>query len=390
MSSRIVAILTNIGALGIMLGALLLISQPNLITKNFTVINQPQEMIIEEQVTAAIVASSSPIVEPVVNKTAKDKDIIAISAETSESPTITKPEEDGAGIQRISNPYNYPPEDENILNQEARAALVNIICETSGTSLKSISGSGTIIDPRGIIITNAHIAQYILLSRNSDIKIACRIREGSPAKDAWIPDVIFFPSSWITAHAKDILEKRPVGTGEHDYALIQIVASTNGSALPATFPYLKPDTRETIGFTGDSVLIAAYPAEFGGSSAAINTLYASSVFTNIKQMLTFTEQLVDMISLGGTALAQSGSSGGAVVNMWGRVIGIVATTSEGETTETRDLRAITMAHIDRSIRDHTGTSLEDMLARDLTTLVSAFKPQAETLANILIAEIEEH
>lgn len=388
MSSRIVAMLTNIGALGIMVVALLLIMQPNLIANHLTVINPPQEK-VGEQVTAAIVASSSPIVEAAVEKTPKDKDISTTPAENIETSTTTKTEEDGAGIQRISNPYGYPPHEADALNQEARAALVNILCETSGTSLKSISGSGTIIDPRGIIATNAHVAQYILLSKNTSLAIKCKIRTGSPAKETWTPDIIFLPSEWVAAHAKDILESRPVGTGEDDYALVQIVASIDGTTLPATFPYLKPDIRETIGFTGDPVLIAAYPAEFGGSSAARDTLYASSVFTNIKQMLTFTEQLVDMVSLGGTALAQSGSSGGAVVNMWGRIIGVVATTSEGETTETRDLRAITMAHIDRSLRKHTGIGLEVALQRDPSIQITEFKPQAQELAKSLLVEIDK-
>src|SRR3989344_252919 len=50
------------------------------------------------------------------------------------------------------------------LNEQVRAAVVNILCITgSGGPLNSISGSGVIIDPRGIILTNAHVAQYFLL-----------------------------------------------------------------------------------------------------------------------------------------------------------------------------------------------------------------------------------
>lgn len=392
MRSRIIAILTNIGALGLMLGALLLITQPNLITKQITA-NNPQEELAIKQTATVTVASSSPTKEPVTEsddeKTPKTKDKIATNQEIVASTSTPNQEENGSEVRRISNPYDTPPHEEGALNNEARAALVNIICETSETSIKSISGSGTIIDPRGIVVTNAHVAQYILLSRNTDLEIKCRIRTGSPAREAWTPDVIFFPAEWVVAHAKDILESRPVGTGENDYALIQIVASIDGTALPAVFPFLKPDSREKIGFTGDQILIAAYPAEFTGGNAARNGLYISSVFTTIKQMLTFSEELVDMISLGGTAVAQSGSSGGAVVNMWGRIIGVITTTSEGETTETRDLRAITFAHIDRSIRSHTGTGLDGMLQRDPSAQVSEFKPQAKELADKLIAEIDK-
>ncbi len=42
-----------------------------------------------------------------------------------------------------------------------RTALVNIICYAPANGvLHSISGGGVMIDPRGIILTNAHVAQY--------------------------------------------------------------------------------------------------------------------------------------------------------------------------------------------------------------------------------------
>lgn len=388
MYPRVVSILVNIGALGLMFGALLLIMQPYLITKQISVTNSPEVHVVKQTATVSV-ASSTPIAEPIRANVPKNKDEITIEPESIASTSAPTEQEDISEIRRILNPYDTPPHEEGVLNKETREALVNILCEAPDGSVKSISGSGTIIDQKGVIITNAHVAQYILLSRNTDLNIKCRIRTGSPARETWTPDIIFFPSEWIAAHADDILKSRPVGTGENDYALVQIVASIDGSALPTTFPYLQPDTREAVGFTGDPILIAAYPAEFAGGSATLSGLYVSSVFTNIKQMLTFTVRLVDMLSLGGTAVAQSGSSGGAVLNMWGRLIAIVTTTSEGETTESRDLRAITLAHINRNIHAHTGADLESLLQRDPTTLVAEFKPRAEQHAKTLLAEIDK-
>src|SRR3990167_446782 len=55
-----------------------------------------------------------------------------------------------------------------------RSALVNIICYApSGSRLRSISGSGIIVDQKGIILTNAHIAQHFLLA---DRGVPCMIR----------------------------------------------------------------------------------------------------------------------------------------------------------------------------------------------------------------------
>ena len=47
------------------------------------------------------------------------------------------------------------------INEVTRDAIVNIFCTTkSGGSFKPITGSGVVIDKRGIILTNAHVAQY--------------------------------------------------------------------------------------------------------------------------------------------------------------------------------------------------------------------------------------
>ena len=57
-----------------------------------------------------------------------------------------------------ARPASLAPE---ILNEKSRSALVNILCEATAP-LRSTSGSGVIIDSRGVILTNAHIAQLFL------------------------------------------------------------------------------------------------------------------------------------------------------------------------------------------------------------------------------------
>ncbi|MBI5456522.1 trypsin-like peptidase domain-containing protein [Candidatus Kaiserbacteria bacterium] len=385
------SLLANVGALGILAGTLFVVSHRDLISRPLVATNEYPSVQLEQTASVTNIVDTpeatekKPAIEPkseVIDTQQPEENIAASAAPDSES------DPENTQITRLKNPYAFPSHGSDVLNQEARAALVNILCEASGDAVKSISGSGTIIDSRGIVATNAHVAQYVLLAKHSNIDISCKIRTGSPARDAWGAEILFFPSLWIDAHAKDIVHTRPKGTGEHDYALLRIVPLENGSALPLSFPYLEPDTRETIGFTGDSILIAAYPAEFGDSAATRNNLNVSTVFSNIKQMLTFSETSVDMISLGGTAVAQSGSSGGTVLNIWGRALGIIATTSEGETTAARDLRAITYAHIDRSIRTHTGKGLEDLLDKDPASQASIFKTEADKLASKLVEEIQ--
>src|SRR3989338_2839263 len=83
---------------------------------------------------------------------------------------------------------NQEQEQNNVLfstiNQKTREALVNIFCVTkSGGIFKPASGSGIIIDKRGIILTNAHVAQYFLLKDYLEQNfIECIVRVGSPAR----------------------------------------------------------------------------------------------------------------------------------------------------------------------------------------------------------------
>lgn len=304
----------------------------------------------------------------------------AAAAQSQHTPT-------GNEVYRIRNPYSFAVKTDAELYAVARAAIVNIYCESRGR-VNSISGSGVIIDPRGVILTNAHVAQYLLLASDSALKITCSIRTGSPSENRYTAEILYLSPSWIEEHAKDIAAKRPTGTGEHDYAILHISGTVDGTPLPASFPYLPRDIREVIAFTGDRVLMAGYPAEFAIRSTAGATLYPTSVFTRIGELLTFGERSVDLISLGGAVLAQSGSSGGAVVNMWGQLVGVISTTSEGATTAERELRAITLAYINRDLQTETGFDLNSLLTGDLAARASLFmSTEAPILRETLISHL---
>lgn len=302
----------------------------------------------------------------------------AIEAPNSDSSSTSI--EAPAVLEEVRAPSLSP----DILNEKARSALVNILCEANAP-LRSTSGSGVIIDPRGIILTNAHIAQHFLLEKSS--LVSCTVRSGSPATARWRAKLVFIPEEWVKKHASDILSTRATGTGEHDYAFLVVTEVIDNSPLPS-FPFIPLDAKEATSVTGDPVLIAGYPAEFVGGSAARSALYASTVFSNIKQLLTFTEDIIDVISVGGTVLAQSGSSGGGFIDLYGSLVGLIVTTSIGDTTGSRDLHAITPAHIDRSIQQHTGSRLETLLSKSTSNLLQEFSTQYDAFAQTLINAID--
>ena len=94
--------------------------------------------------------------------------------------------------------------------------------------------------------------------------------------------------------------------------------------------------------------------------------------------------------MGGIIGAQSGSSGGGVVNQWNKLIGLITTTSEGVTTAQRDLHAITTGYINRDIKNQTGKDLIQTLAQDPKSTSDAFLPEAKVLAQRLITIIAGH
>lgn len=349
---------------------------------------------------AAIASTNAPIESRSPTSTVASESVMTLPTESiPQTPTpqasqeVAQPSQGTTSgkIERIQDPYPFPPYTFDVVNIATREALVNVLCLPQNGSLRPISGSGVIIDPRGVILTNAHVAQYVLLSQDPRVDLSCLIRSGSPAVVRWKAEVLFLPPAWIEVHASDIKVERPTGTGEHDYALLLVTKSLDGSPLPSSgggFPFLSLDVREGVAFLDDQVLAASYPAEFIGGITAQFNLYSVSSVTAIKQLLTFDTGTVDLLSLGGIIAAQGGSSGGAVVNAWGQLVGIITTTSEGITTGERDLRALSLNYIDRDIATESGLNLIGILNGDVVAEVTDFEAHiAPRLTQLLIDEI---
>jgi S1-C subfamily serine protease len=293
-----------------------------------------------------------------------------------------------AVADRVTSAYDTPPLPFETVNADARSALVNIYCTPHGGSLNPISGSGVIIDPRGVILTNAHVAQYVLLSETPLVNLSCVVRTGAPAYPRYTPQVLAISPEWIAVHASEIKEHRRLGTGEHDWALLRLVPlRANPTPLPDFFPYLTPDTRPTIGFVDDKVLAAGYPAEFVGGIIAQNGLYPVSSVSTIDALLTFSSGSVDLFSIGSVIEAQGGSSGGPVVNQWDKLIGIITTTSDGTTTAARSARAITLDYINTDVTRETGKDIAALLDTDLNDLREAFVAKEAALLAPYIASL---
>ncbi len=293
-------------------------------------------------------------------------------------------------IPIVSTESVVPPISFSDININAREALVNIVCSTdSGGYMNPISGSGIIIDPRGLILTNAHVAQYYLIrdyEREDFIK--CTIRTGSPARVAYKAEPVYISESWITENANNLNETNPRGTGQDDFAILAITESAiEGIALPESFPFIGVSGGTQLS-SGQSVFIGGYPAGFLSGQAIQKDLNITSTVSQISEIYTFDIGTVDFITVDGSILSQKGASGGAVINDKENVIGLVVTSTDAASTGDRVLGAITTGHINISLLQQTGEGLAGILNGDIANMIEIFKtktapPLKEVLYEVL-------
>jgi len=280
-----------------------------------------------------------------------------------------------------------PAPDFEKINTSAREATLNILCTTKNSSLSPISGTGIVISSDGLILTNAHVAQYFLLRDlyQKDF-IECVVRTGSPAYPRYHVELVYISPTWVEANKTVIKSQDPIGTGERDYAFLRITDSIDGGALPV-FSYLPPNTREKINLN-EPVVLVSYPAGFLGGLTILQDLSVTSAITSIQDVFTFKENTIDIVAVGGTVISQKGASGGAVVDKNSSLVGIISTSSTGDTTSSRDLNAITLAYINRSLQNEINMTLSQFLSQDIVSFAKNFQEtKAPALTKILTDEI---
>lgn len=287
-------------------------------------------------------------------------------------------------------PVPTPQADFEKINQTTRATLVNILCRANAGEISGISGTGVVIDPRGVILTNAHIGQYFLLKDfPQKDSMDCVIRTGSPAYPQYLAKLAYISPTWVENNKTILKDTEPKGTGENDFAILQITGATSGLPLPSSFAYVSPNTNE---ITNESqvVLLASYPAGFLGGQSVVQGLSVASAITKIQKVYTFKENTIDLISVGGTVISQRGASGGAVVDEKTKLIGLITTSSDAAATSERELNAITLAYISRTLQHEIGVSLLSLLSQDVSAFADTFQhTTAPLLTKIITNELSQ-
>lgn len=258
------------------------------------------------------------------------------------------------------------------VSKKTKEALVNIICIPKTHLFEAISGSGVIVDERGIILTNAHIGQYFLLKDFTQKDFAsCVIRTGDPARPSYSARLFYISPTWVSKNTKMLQSLHPTGTGENDYALLLIEKTLDMSPLPSSFPFLKINTADIMS-TGKEILVAGYPAGVLGGVALDRDLFAISAVVKINQIQTFSGGTRDFLLLSPSSVAERGSSGGAVVDKNYNLVSLIVSVRDGGSGLQGELGTLTLSHINRSIFSDTKMSFLSFLKQDPNTLVTDF------------------
>jgi S1-C subfamily serine protease len=251
-------------------------------------------------------------------------------------------------------------------------ALVNIVCtHKDGDAVHISSGSGVVIDPKGVILTNAHVVQSLLFDETHEP--TCAVRTGNPGRNSYEAHILYMSQKWIDANKKELAHPSLVGTGEYDYALLYITPRA-GYNTPASYPFISFSTEIPTDVRDMRVIAAGYPSEEGVLEHSANILLNQHMETvSITKLFTYGESGIDVIGLSSSTIGHYGVSGGPVVTDTGILLGIIVTKGNSEKDGPGSLRALTLSYINTMLLSETGHTLSENIEGDIQKKAAQFK-----------------
>lgn len=233
-------------------------------------------------------ATSTPAPKPTATAPAKPTQQ-AVAKPTPPPPTPTPPP------AKPTQPPEKPSGGRDPGLVRALNAAVRVIVPTGPSSAST--GSGSIITPRGHILTNFHVVSDDngrLINQGNNVIIAVPPNEGENAQAKYRARVVDFDDSL-------------------DLAIIQLLAMADGSALPGNLG-LNPiplGSSQSVNI-GDSIVIIGFPG-LGGSSLTVTRGIHSGIARFSDDPGSFIKTDTEI---------NRGNSGGTAINAAGELIGI--------------------------------------------------------------------
>lgn len=263
-----------------------------------------------------------------------------------EKPTTTPMNTQAPHQQVLTIPLPVVPAivSDNLTDQEIYTryanAVVQVFCANDQTVF---SASGIIVNERGLVLTNAHVADIVKKVGEAN----CQARHGNPADPFAGLIVLYEPDTTLKIAGTQVSQR--------DFAFLKL---TNATAPFAFAPIELADMPQ-----GTTLLTLGYPSEFLQSIAASsnsNLVFSTLTVGDIGDIDGDTSTAEAYIFHGGLAL-QEGSSGTALFTRSGKIAGLFFATTKAATTAERDGFALMTSYIDRIMRLETGKGLTDFI-----------------------------
>lgn len=216
------------------------------------------------------------------------------------------------------------PSDTGDLTPGTRANLISATVQIfglfndGGELVPGYVGSGTILSPSGMILTNAHVAspasQGEPESEPDALGVAIIVSEDKPAVPTYIAEV----------RAVD---------GFLDLAVIQITSSINGAAVDPNslnLPYVQMGDSNNV-HVGDDINIFGFPS-IGGNTITFTKGTVSGFSSE--------DQLGDRAWIKTDTTISGGNSGGLAANSSGQIIGVPTIAASSREADTSDCRQV--------------------------------------------------
>jgi hypothetical protein len=316
----------------------------------------------------------------------------AVAPKKEEVNTIIPKIIDQEKIPTIKEPFDFVIEtvtekigtkDQKTLSLEN--ILVNIICtEKKGNYVTANTGSGVIISPEGVVMTNAHVGQYFLLDKELD-DYSCALYQENIPTYGYVADLLYISPDWIKENKNVISSKNPRGTGENDYAFLHIIKNTNPALpKPKSFQYVNLNTSYNAEI-GQRIEVAGFPGSPHSILDLKRTVGLKTDSSTIRDIFTFGQNNADVISTGVTKVAVRGASGGGVFKE-NDLIALIVTV--GGTENKSYINAITTNYISRDFKNDFNKNIFDLINGNLEKQSQDFwRDYGKSLAEIILAEL---
>lgn len=288
--------------------------------------------------------------------------------------------EDAVNIPEIENTETGIAISENFIDN----IIVNIVCVNRNRNIISMTtGSGVIISPSGIVLTNSHVANAFLFNdKNNGSYKDCTVRRENIPNYGFNAELVYLPDDWLSENLDFFSHDNPRGSGEDDYALIAITDSINPVLpTPSSFQFANLETNEDNIKENEDVLIAAYPGVGSGIFEVDSNSSLKKAISYIDELITFNRSTIDVISTAINDVAKRGSSGGGVFSKNNNLIGIISTTDEKNGGSY--INAITTTYIIRDFKEDKGENFRNFVKYDKEYLISEFKKEEGFLKSII-------